>query len=82
MLRGIEERAQGDPTRKAELQESGDYWKRLWELHEEWVIKNPLCLNIIVLDMDKYNFSRYKNKDEALETAYQELVEKTGGLIK
>jgi len=40
MLKGIKERVERDPTRKAELQESESYWKRLWELHEEWVAGN------------------------------------------
>jgi len=32
--------------------------------------------------MDKYNFSNYKNEEEALEIAYQELVVQGGGLLK
>lgn len=76
MLRGIEERAQRDSTRKAELQESEGYWKRLWELHEEWVIKNPLCLNIIVLDMDKYDLTNYKDREKQLGAIFEELSKK------
>lgn len=82
MLRGIKERAQWDLTRKVELQESEGYWKRLWELHEEWVAGNPLGLNIVILDMDKFALSGYKARKQALETAYQELVTQSGGLLK
>ncbi|MFH1863362.1 MAG: deoxynucleoside kinase [bacterium] len=82
MLRGIEERAQRDLTRKTELQESEGYWRRLWGLHEEWVNENPLGLKIITLDMDKYDFSSYNSDGEALEAAFGELKQRSGGLIK
>jgi len=32
--------------------------------------------------MDKFAFSDYKTRKQALETAYQELVVQSGGLIK
>jgi deoxyadenosine/deoxycytidine kinase len=82
MLENIRQRAEQDPQRAAELKESKRYWKKLWLLHENWVKENPLGLNIVILDMDKYHFSRYKNKDEALEVACQELVALSEGLIK
>jgi len=82
MLRSIKERAQRDLTRKAELQESEGYWKRLWDLHEEWVTGNPLGLNIVILDMDKFALSDYKTRKQALKAAYQELVARSGGLLK
>lgn len=82
MLENIRKRAEQDPQRAVELNESENYWRKLWQLHENWVKENPLGLRIVTLDMDKYHFSDYKSKDEALEAAYQELVAQSGGLIK
>lgn len=76
MLKGIKERAKRDPTRKAELQESESYWKRLWELHEEWITGNPLGLNILILDMDKYDISNYFNREQQLGAVFEELSKK------
>lgn len=73
MLLAIKQRAENDHARKTELQESESYWKRLWELHEEWVAGNPLGLNIFILDMDKYDISNYFNREQQLGVVFEEL---------
>lgn len=70
------QRAENDPARKTELQESENYWRRLWELHEEWVAGNPLGLNIFILDMDKYDISNYFNREQQLGAVFEELSKK------
>jgi len=82
ILERIRKRAAECPERVGELQESEAYWERLRWLHEEWVRENPLNLKIITLDMDKYDFSYYKDDGDALEAAFAELKQKSGGLIK
>ncbi len=82
MLDRIKRRATDNPERASELKESEAYWERLRWLHENWVKENPLGLKIITLDMDRFNFSSYNSDGEALEAAYQELKNRSGGLIK
>lgn len=82
MLARIRERAKKNPERASELKESEAYWERLRWLHEKWVKENPLGLKIITLDMDRFDFSYYKNDGEALEDAFRELKRQSGGLIK
>jgi deoxyadenosine/deoxycytidine kinase len=64
-LNRVRERAEKDPARSVELAESEEYWKRLWELHEEWIEENPLDLDIIVIDGDELDFSKYDDVEEA-----------------
>ncbi len=64
-LSRLQRRAKEDPTRKVELEESEKYWKRLWELHEQWIEENPFDLNIIIINGDEFDFSKYVNHDEA-----------------
>jgi len=64
-LRRLEERAKRDPAREVELKESKVYWRRLWELHEQWIEENPLDLNIIVINGDELDFSKYGDVEEA-----------------
>ncbi len=64
-LRRLEERAKKDPAREVELKESKVHWRRLWELHEEWIEENPLDLNIIVINGDELDFSKYSDVEEA-----------------
>jgi deoxyadenosine/deoxycytidine kinase len=73
-FRRIRKRAEKDPERKVELQEKEEYWKRLHDLHEEWVRENPLNLRIITIDGDKFDFSRYKNQGEANTDLLTELL--------
>lgn len=82
MLVRIRERAKKNPERKSELGESEAYWERLRWLQESWVKENPLGLRIVTLDMDRFDFSGYNSGGEALEAAYQELKNRSGGLIK
>jgi len=64
-LNRVRERAEKDSARSVELEESEEYWKRLWELHEQWIEENPLDLNIIVIDGDELDFSKYDDVEEA-----------------
>ncbi len=64
-LNRVRERAKRDPARSVELEEREEYWKRLWELHEEWIEENPLDLNIIVINGDELDFSKYDDVEEA-----------------
>jgi deoxyadenosine/deoxycytidine kinase len=82
MLSRIAERAKKNPERESELNESAVYWERLRWLHESWVKENPLGLKIVTLDMDRFDFSSYKSDGDALEAAFVELRERSGGLIK
>jgi deoxyadenosine/deoxycytidine kinase len=76
-LKRLEERAKRDPIREVELKESEVYWKKLWELHEEWIEENPLDLNIIVIDGDKLDFSKYDNDEEAKADLLLEFIKLT-----
>ncbi len=82
MLKRIKERAKNCPQRKVELKEKRKYWKRLWILHEEWITQNPLGLNIIVLNMDKFDPSVYKDEREAMEAMLAEFSRESGVPIK
>lgn len=82
MLARIRERAEKNPERASELKESEVYWERLRWLHENWIKENPLGLKIVTLDMDRFDFSSYKSDGDALEAAFGELKQRSGGLIK
>lgn len=64
-LNRVRERAEKDPARSVELEESEDYWKRLWDLHEQWIEDNPLDLDIVVINGDELDFSKYDDVEEA-----------------
>lgn len=82
MLARIRERANKNPERASELNESAAYWERLRWLHENWVKENPLGLKIVTLDMGRFDFSGYRNDGDALEAAFGELKQRSGSLIK
>ena len=65
MMRSIAERAEGDPNRLVELEEKKEYWQRLWQLNEEFVKKNRLSLNMIVIKADCYRKHYFRNKEMA-----------------
>lgn len=73
-LSRLQERARKDPVRKVELKESEKYWKRLWELHEQWIEENPFDLSIIIINGDEFDFSKYVNPDEAKKKLLAEFI--------
>lgn len=73
-LNRLEERAKRDSAREVELEESEVYWRRLWELHEQWIEDNPLSLNIIVINGDELDFSKYSDVEEAKADLFLEFT--------
>lgn len=73
-LNRVRERAEKDPTRSVELEESEEYWKRLWNLHEQWIEDNPLDLDIIVIDGDELDFSKYDDIEGAKADIFSEFT--------
>lgn len=71
----LRDRAITNPERAVELEEKTEYWQRLNQILEEWITENPLNLNIIIIDGDKYDFSNYKNKEDAVNELLEELTE-------
>lgn len=76
-LRRLRERAEEDPSRRPELNEKEEYWKRLWCLQEDWVKRNPLGLKIISINGDRFDFSRYPNSEEAKSDLLTEFLDWT-----
>jgi deoxyadenosine/deoxycytidine kinase len=74
-LRRLKERAKRDQAREVELKESKVYWKRLWELHEEWIEENPLDLNIIIINGEEFDFSKYVDPDEAKKKLFAKFAQ-------
>ncbi|MBU0572334.1 deoxynucleoside kinase [Patescibacteria group bacterium] len=67
-------RAKTNPERAVELEEKPEYWMRLRHLFETWITENPLNLNIIIIDGDKYDFSNYENEEDAKKKLLEELT--------
>lgn len=65
MLRRIRDRVSQDPLRVPELKAPEGYWRRLWELQEDWINANPLNLTIVTINCDQFDYVRRPNKREA-----------------
>jgi len=78
MFKRIEERAKCDPSRSVELDEKPEDWKRLWDLHEEWISQNPLNLKIVTLDMDKYDYAKYSHQQDVENSIIAEFKRQSG----
>lgn len=78
MLKRIEERAKSNPERNIELEEKPEYWKRLWDLYEDWIAQNPDNAKIVILDMEKYDYTKFSNRDEAEEVLIQDFKHLSG----
>ena len=77
MLKRIEDRAKECPERGVELGESPEYWRRVWELHEEWVSKNRESQEIITINGDPLDFSRFYTKEVGKEALTREFLAQT-----
>jgi len=74
-IKRLKDRAITNPERAVELEEKAEYWMRLRHILEEWITENPLNLNIITIDGDKYDFSNYGNEEDAVRELLEELTE-------
>lgn len=74
MLGRIEWRAKREPKRAVELNEKKEYWRRLWQLHEEWVAENPLGLKIFTINTEHWDFSFETNDIAAQEATINDFL--------
>jgi len=74
MLARIEKRARENEARAPELIEKRTYWKKLWKFHEVWVRRNLGNMRIAVINGDLFNFSRFKEEEQAKESLLQEFL--------
>jgi len=65
MYQRICERAETNPLRKSELEAPISYWQRLWNLHEEWIRKNPLNLRIIKINMALFDYKFFRTREDS-----------------
>jgi deoxyadenosine/deoxycytidine kinase len=74
MLERIENRGRACRDRAVELEESPEYWRRVWELHEEWVKQNHDSQRIIIINADTYDFARFHTKEAGKEALLREFL--------
>jgi deoxyadenosine/deoxycytidine kinase len=77
MLERIGKRAKECKERKVELEESPLYWRRVWELHEEWVRQNRNSQEIITINADTFDFSRFHTEEVGREALLREFLAQT-----
>lgn len=81
MLHRIITRAKRDPERAIELREKEEYWRRLWELHEQWYEQNPQGLRIFPINTERWDFSLETNNQDAQDAVIREVLDRSSRFL-
>lgn len=74
MLARIADRAVKDTSRGRELQEKPEYWKRLWDLHEQWIRDNAGNYRILTINTDILDFNKFTKEEDGKEALIREFL--------